>query len=347
MTGVWTYPTLAAAPQPAPPMGRDYIPVRRDEEVAGGPHPPSGWRMWGAVLGHGPSARSPPSACTSRAASPRTASPSTSPPPLDFFQLIVPCGLTKPVTSIEFETGLRPSLDEVMTIASRTFGELFHSQMLWLESIHDLIPENVSRRSPAPPPQDTPARAPENERRIAPMTSISPKAASRGVSFRAPRTRIVTSRAPEALATSPCRPRTLRLHCPLQPLLRPFLSAIMKLHAHSASAHQRRRARVRPPPRDRARLLPERAWPPGGGRACAHHGRRVDRAPAATHRRGACLLPRRRTLRLRRPHRSQPARAPRPHQLEPPWKPPNCATPSSSSIVPPSGAKPPPIPRRR
>jgi len=83
---------------------------------------------------------------------------------LDFFKLIVPCGLTKPVTSIEFETGLHPSLDEVMTLASRTFGELFHSQMLWLESIHDLIPaESVE----PPAPQDTPARAPENERRIA------------------------------------------------------------------------------------------------------------------------------------------------------------------------------------
>jgi hypothetical protein len=36
--------------------------------------------------------------------------------------------------------------------------------MLWLESIHDLIPaESVE----PPAPQDTPARAPENERRIA------------------------------------------------------------------------------------------------------------------------------------------------------------------------------------
>ena len=83
---------------------------------------------------------------------------------LDFFRLIVPCGLAKPVTSIEFETGLRPSLDEVMTIASRTFGELFRSQMLWLESIHDLTPRpNLPHRAP----QDTPARAPENLRRIA------------------------------------------------------------------------------------------------------------------------------------------------------------------------------------
>jgi len=90
--------------------------------------------------------------------------------PLDFFQLIVPCGITKPVTSIEFETGLRPSLDEVLTLASRTFGELLRSQMLWLESIHDLIRERAGEAdSPAPAatPQDTPARAPEDERRIA------------------------------------------------------------------------------------------------------------------------------------------------------------------------------------
>jgi lipoyl(octanoyl) transferase len=103
--------------------------------------------------------------------------------PLEFFQLIVPCGLARPVTSIEFETGLRPSLDDVMIVASRAFGERFHSQMLWLESIHDLLPrssaeglpeaadsQGSSEPTPAPPtpaPSDTPARAPENERRVA------------------------------------------------------------------------------------------------------------------------------------------------------------------------------------
>jgi lipoyl(octanoyl) transferase len=152
MTGVWTYPT--APPRlTARQMGRDYVPT---EEAAGGPHPPSfgecgvqsdvyserkiaaiGVHISRGVTSHG------------FALNVTT--------PLDFFQLIVPCGLAKPVTSIEFETGLRPSLDEVMTLASRTFGELFRSQILWLESIHDLIPA----------PQDTPARAPENERRIA------------------------------------------------------------------------------------------------------------------------------------------------------------------------------------
>jgi lipoyl(octanoyl) transferase len=95
---------------------------------------------------------------------------------LEFFRLIVPCGLARPVTSIEFETGLRPTLDEVMTVASRCFGERFGQQMLWLESIHDLIPNDLADPRPAPfgevppaapAPRDTPARAPENERRIA------------------------------------------------------------------------------------------------------------------------------------------------------------------------------------
>jgi len=88
---------------------------------------------------------------------------------LEYFQLIVPCGLARPVTSIEFETGLRPALDEVMTHAARAFGEIFASQVLWLESLHDLLPESGVRNpaKAAPAPQDTPARAPENERRIA------------------------------------------------------------------------------------------------------------------------------------------------------------------------------------
>ena len=91
---------------------------------------------------------------------------------LEFFRLIVPCGLTRPVTSIEFESGMRPALDEVMTVASRCFGERFGSQMLWLNSIHDLLPEGVAEDlgqpgGPLGTPCDTPARAPENERRVA------------------------------------------------------------------------------------------------------------------------------------------------------------------------------------
>jgi lipoyl(octanoyl) transferase len=158
MTGVWTFLTI-------PPrlngrvMDRDYVPEGEEEdvanEIAGGDQKYSerkiaaiGVHISRGVTSHG-----------------FALNVTTD---LDFFNLIVPCGLTKPVTSIEFETGLRPSLDEVMTLASRTFGELFHSQMLWLESIHDLIPaESSEAPTLAPAPADTPARAPENLHRIA------------------------------------------------------------------------------------------------------------------------------------------------------------------------------------
>ncbi len=80
---------------------------------------------------------------------------------LDYFKLIVPCGLTKPVTSIEFETGQRPALDEVMPIVTRHFGQIFKSQILWLESIHDLLP-GIDIGAP----QDTPAAAPKKLREL-------------------------------------------------------------------------------------------------------------------------------------------------------------------------------------
>jgi lipoyl(octanoyl) transferase len=75
---------------------------------------------------------------------------------LEYFKLIVPCGLTKPVTSIEFETGAQPSLEDVANLASRAFGEVLQSQMLWLDSMDDLI---SSEGDPAAP-QDTPAAEP-------------------------------------------------------------------------------------------------------------------------------------------------------------------------------------------
>jgi len=160
LTGVWTYPTPPPRLTPRPP-GRDYVPTGdAEEEVpAGGPFKPTFGLSGPLPAAHYPERKIAAigvhiaRGVTSHGFALNVTTL------LDFFQLIVPCGLTKPVTSIEFETGLRPSLDEVMTIASRTFGELFHAQMLWLESIHDLLPENA--------PADTPARAPENERRIA------------------------------------------------------------------------------------------------------------------------------------------------------------------------------------
>jgi lipoyl(octanoyl) transferase len=78
---------------------------------------------------------------------------------LSGFQLIVPCGLTKPVTSIEFETGKHPVMEEVLPVVTRSFGEVFKTQILWVESLDDLL-------NSAPPPEDTPLKTPDDLRRI-------------------------------------------------------------------------------------------------------------------------------------------------------------------------------------
>jgi len=83
---------------------------------------------------------------------------------LDFFTLIVPCGITgKPVTSIERELQKSVTLDEVATVASRNFGRVFRSQMLWLESLEDFI-GYVAPLAPAN--QDIPARPPKELREL-------------------------------------------------------------------------------------------------------------------------------------------------------------------------------------
>jgi len=59
---------------------------------------------------------------------------------LSFFNLIIPCGITsKPVTSLENETGKAIALQDVAHSVSRNFGVAFESQMLWLESLDDLL----------------------------------------------------------------------------------------------------------------------------------------------------------------------------------------------------------------
>jgi lipoyl(octanoyl) transferase len=90
---------------------------------------------------------------------------------LDFFTLIVPCGISgKPVTSMERELQKRPTLEEVATAVSRNFGRVFGSQMLWLESLDDLLaqaaaaPQRVPLQAPAN--QDTPARLPKELREL-------------------------------------------------------------------------------------------------------------------------------------------------------------------------------------
>jgi lipoyl(octanoyl) transferase len=93
---------------------------------------------------------------------------------LDYFSMIVPCGISnKPVTSMERELQNKISIEQVATAASRNFGRVFKSQILWLESLDDLLaqaasPAHVAAPKAEPPKvpanQDTPARAPKELR---------------------------------------------------------------------------------------------------------------------------------------------------------------------------------------
>lgn len=59
---------------------------------------------------------------------------------LSFFDLIVPCGITnKPVTSMQKELGRQLDLNGVAESLSRNMGRVFSSQMLWLETLDDLL----------------------------------------------------------------------------------------------------------------------------------------------------------------------------------------------------------------
>jgi len=86
---------------------------------------------------------------------------------LDFFSLIVPCGLAgKPVTSMERELQKSIPLAEVATSASRNFGRVFQSQMLWLESLDDLLAQaaTAANETSKLANQDTPAKPPKELR---------------------------------------------------------------------------------------------------------------------------------------------------------------------------------------
>lgn len=72
---------------------------------------------------------------------------------LSFFDLIIPCGITsRPVTSIEKELRKSVPLEEVAHSVSRDFGTVFQSQMLWLETLDDLLGETVG--VPMKPPKE-------------------------------------------------------------------------------------------------------------------------------------------------------------------------------------------------
>ena len=76
---------------------------------------------------------------------------------LSYFDLIVPCGIVnKPVTSMQKELHRPLDLQEVAHSVARNFGTVFHSQVLWLETLESLLDLKVG----------VPARPPEELRRL-------------------------------------------------------------------------------------------------------------------------------------------------------------------------------------
>jgi lipoyl(octanoyl) transferase len=96
---------------------------------------------------------------------------------LDYFKLIVPCGITdKPVTSLEQEMAQSalsrgrkvPALEDLAQQAARNFGRVFAAQTLWLESLDALFSSSeISDHDTSPANQDTPASAPKEIRHLA------------------------------------------------------------------------------------------------------------------------------------------------------------------------------------
>jgi lipoyl(octanoyl) transferase len=107
---------------------------------------------------------------------------------LEHFKLIVPCGISgRPVTSLELELARlqpprqAPTLEDTAHMASRNFGRVFEAQTLWLESLDALLqaaPDEkedalLAAAPSAPTNEDTPARAPDEIRKLAGEEDIS------------------------------------------------------------------------------------------------------------------------------------------------------------------------------
>jgi lipoyl(octanoyl) transferase len=96
---------------------------------------------------------------------------------LDYFKLIVPCGISdKPVTSLKQEMARSsisrdrkvPALEDLAQQVARNFGRVFEAQTLWLESLDALFASPaMSDYDTTPANQDTPSRAPEKIRELA------------------------------------------------------------------------------------------------------------------------------------------------------------------------------------
>ncbi|MFB3915123.1 MAG: lipoyl(octanoyl) transferase LipB [Terriglobales bacterium] len=60
------------------------------------------------------------------------------------FDLIIPCGIaTKRVTSLLKESGHCAPLDDVAQAVARNFGRVFHSQILWVDTLDALLGRSV------------------------------------------------------------------------------------------------------------------------------------------------------------------------------------------------------------
>ena len=74
-------------------------------------------------------------------------------PDLRDFELIVPCGIAdREVTSLEREADPPPEMEAVRHAVARQFGHVFQQQVLWVESLADLLPEAAlaaGERAPA------------------------------------------------------------------------------------------------------------------------------------------------------------------------------------------------------
>jgi lipoyl(octanoyl) transferase len=77
--------------------------------------------------------------------------------PLEYFPLIVPCGIaSKPVTSVEKEIGSAPEIDDLSHKISGHFGRVFQSQIVWVDTLDALLGRTVG----------VPVRAPEELRKL-------------------------------------------------------------------------------------------------------------------------------------------------------------------------------------
>ena len=71
---------------------------------------------------------------------------------LSYFNLIIPCGIaSKPVTSMAKVLGKSMDMAKVSNSVVRNFGDVFHSQILWIETLDTLLGETVGVPLKVPP----------------------------------------------------------------------------------------------------------------------------------------------------------------------------------------------------